>query len=184
MALWYLGWGRLAAHLPVSSPWDYLLVPQYVWTGLTYAWERNSGIPGSGAVILVVLIGAALMVRSAPAKLRHLAWAGLAGALAQLLLSGVTRISLGVEQATAPRYVYIASVLMAPALALVLQAMADRLTGPRWVPVCLVVALAALVVVNGVRLTHDFLTTRRAMVVSMPDLVLSAAAIVRQGGTF
>ena len=180
--LWYLGWGRLAAHLPVSSPWDYLLVPQYVWTGLTYAWERNSGIPGSGAVILVVLIGAALMVRSAPAKLRHLAWAGLAGALAQLLLSGVTRISLGVEQATAPRYVYIVSVLMAPALALVLQAVADRLTVPRWVPVCLVVALAALVVVNGVRLTHDFLTTRRAMVVSMPDLVLSAAAIVRQGG--
>ena len=155
--LWYLGWGRLAAHLPVSSPWDYLLVPQYVWTGLTNAWERSSGVPGSGAVILVVLIGAALMVRSAPAKLRHLAWAGLAGALAQLLLSGVTRISFGVEQATGSRYVYIVSVLMAPALALVLQAVADRLT-------------------------HDFLTTRRAMVVSMPDLVLSAAAIVREGG--
>lgn len=179
--LWYLGWGRLAAHLPVSSPWDYLLVPQYVWTGLTNAWERSSGVPGSGAVILVVLIGAALMVRSAPAKLRHLAWAGLAGALAQLLLSGVTRISVGVEQATASRYVSIVSVLMAPALALVLQAVADRLTGPRWVPVCLLVALAALVVVNGVRLTHEFMVARQALVVGMPDRVLGTASIVKKG---
>lgn len=181
-AAWYLGWGRLAAQLPVSSRWDYLQVPQYVWTGLTNAWERSSAIPGSGAIILLVLIGAALMARSTPAKLRLFAWAGLAGALAQLLLSGVTRISFGVEQAASSRYVYIVSVLMAPALALVLQLVTNRLTEPRWVPTCLLVGLAALVVVNGVWLTHEFLMARRALVGSMPERVQSAAAIVRQNG--
>lgn len=121
------------------------------------------------------------MTRSTPAKLRHFAWAGLAGALAQFVLAGFTRISLGVEQATAPRYVYLVAVLMAPALALVLQLVADRLTEPRWVPTCLVVGLAALVVVNGVRLTHEFMVARRALVVGMPDRVFGTASMVKKG---
>jgi hypothetical protein len=181
-AAWFVGWGRGAARLPVSSPWDYLLVPRYVWIGLTTAWERDFGIPGSGAVILVVLVGAALLARSIPATLRHFAWAGLAGALAQLLLAGSTRISFGVGQGAASRYAYIVSVLMAPALALVLQLVVNRLTEPRWMPTCLLVTVAALIVVNGVSLTHDYLMARRARLGSMSERVQGAAAIVRQDG--
>lgn len=180
-AAWYMGLGRHALPPAVSNPWDYLQVPLYVWIGLTKAWESGSGIPGSGAVILIVLVGAALVARSKPAKLRHFAWAGLAGAFAQFVLAGLTRISLGVEQATAPRYVYIVAVLMAPALALVLQLVADRLAEPRWVPTCLIGALMALVVVDSVRLTHEFTVARRTLVVSMREWVLGTASIVSQG---
>jgi hypothetical protein len=180
-AAWYLGWGRFAIHQVVSDNLDYLKVPNYVWTAFTSAWERSSGIPGSGAVIVSVLIGAALLARSTPARLRHFAWAGLAGALAQFVLAGASRIQFGVGQASSSRYAYVVSVLMAPALAVVLQLVADRLTEPRWVSTCLVVAMAALVVVNGVLLTLGFMVARRAQVVSMPERVLGVASLVTKG---
>jgi hypothetical protein len=178
---WYLGWGRQSVHIPPPDGWTYLQIPQYVWTALTNAWERNSGISGSGATILLVLVGAALVPRSTPVKLRQFAWAGLAGVMAQFVLSGVTRIQLGVGQATASRYVYIVSVLMAPALAVALQVVADRLSRPRWVPSCLIIGLTALVIVNGVWLTHDFMLARQSLVASMPERVLGTAFIVKRG---
>lgn len=182
-AVWYLQWGRLAAHQgpAVSSRWDYLQVPTFVWTGLTTAWQLSSGIPGSGALILAVLIGAALVVRGRSARLSHFAWAGLAGALAMFVLAGLFRIQLGVGQAQASRYTYVASVLMAPALALALQLVADRLPDPRWVPTCLVVGIGALVIVNGVLQTHQYLEGRKTMVLSQRDQVLGLAFIMRSG---
>lgn len=180
-AAWYVGWGRLISPPAVSNPLDYLRVPQYVWIGLTSTWQRSFGIPDSGAVILVVLVAAALLARSAPTKLRNLAWAGLAGALMQLVLSGLSRISFGVEQARAPRYVYLVAVLMAPALALLLQLVAERLTAPRWLPACLVVTLTALVVINGVRLTDEYMVGRRTLVASMRERLLSTVALLTQG---
>jgi hypothetical protein len=182
-AAWYLWWGRFAIHQGpvVSDSLDYLQVPNYVWTAFTSAWQRSSGIPGSGGVIVIVLIGAALLARSTPARLRHFAWAGLAGALAQFVLAGVSRIQFGVGQAGVSRYAYIVAVLMAPALAVVLQLVADRLTEPRWVSTCLVVGMAALVVVNGVLLTLEYMVAQRVQVVSMPGRVLGVAALVRKG---
>lgn len=179
-AAWSLGFGWYVPSVG-GSAWDYTRVPQYVSIGLTSATERIFAIPGSGLLFLALLIGAAFLIRSTPARLRYFAWAGITAAVAQFVLSGLARVHGDVEAADAGRYAYIVAVLMAPVLALVLQRVADRLPAPRWVPTCLVAGLVGLAVVNGVRITHEYWEVRRDEVGTARERVLGAATLVNQG---
>jgi hypothetical protein len=177
--IWSLAFGWFSSG--TGSAWDYARLPQYVFIGLTRSTELTFGIPGSGGFILAVLIAAALVTRSTPARLRPFAWAGLAGAVMLFVLSALARIHGSVEAAGASRYAYIVAVLIAPVLALVLQVVADRLASPRWVPICLVAGLVGLALVNGVRITHDFWLVRRGHVAATRQDVLGGATLVNQG---
>ena len=141
--VWYAVIGRDYNRARFSG-WDYLGLPPLVWKGLTGALESASGIPGSGLVLLVLLVGAPLLMREVSPNARALAWAGQVGALVQMTLSAIGGGPAGYPPVTESRYVYIVLVLLAPSLAVLLQAV--RLLLPR-VPR---VAVVVLVVVLGV----------------------------------
>ncbi len=164
---WYAAIGHTVPMLGVTDRWDYALVPQYAWTGLTSALEQVSGIDGSGPVLLLALVAVPFVVRDVTPGVRALAIAGVVTAFVQYLLQGTTRISLGVEQATAARYAYLTLALFAPSLAIAFGWLARRLRGPRWAAALLVAVLAGMYAVNGINAQHDFVESRRAL---SPDL--------------
>lgn len=175
---WYAGWGRAAVRPQPPERLDYLKVPEYVWTGVLTTWERNIGVAAAGAVAAAVLVGACLALRGT--RLALLARAGVLAALIQLLLSGVSRIGFGVEQATASRYSYLVSVLMLPAAALLLTAVVGRWRRDDWVPAAVMTVMAALVVVQGIRLEISFTQDRRTVVGDLPQRVAAGVALVER----
>ncbi len=129
-AVWYLVYGRHAAK-PIPTSLETLpLVPQFVWTGFTAVFEKGTGIPSSGAAILLVVLAVAFTRTLTDPRLRCLAWAGIAGALLHFTIAGVSRVASGVDQGLASRYLYLGAVMLAPALAVTLDAIWARVRPP------------------------------------------------------
>ena len=168
---WYAAIGHTVPILGVTDRWDYTQVPLYAWTGLTSALEQVSGITGSGPVLLLALVTVPFVVRDVSPGVRALAIAGVVTAFVQYLLQGSTRISLGIEQATAARYAYLTLALFAPALAIAFGWLGRRLSGPRWVAALLVAVVAAMYVVNGIDRQHAFVESRQALSPDLPRLL-------------
>lgn len=95
--------------------------PAYLWTGLSSALERTSGIPGAGAVLLVGGLAWLLRQRAVAGTPGATATAMAAGAAFSFVVLAVGRTGLGVGQATAGRYVYIAAALVLPAFGVMLS---------------------------------------------------------------
>ena len=62
-AVWFAAVGRrgVGATPRIGLTGTVLNLPTYVWTVLTHSWEAVSGIPGAGAVLVLVLLAAALL---------------------------------------------------------------------------------------------------------------------------
>lgn len=180
----YLGWwiaiGRTAVRPLEGQSVNLPRVPEFVWTGLTSVWQLGTGVPASGMVVLAAVIGAALLVRDELDAARCLAVAGLAGALCHFALAGVTRASFGVDQAASSRYLYLGAVLMAPALALLLDIVVDRFRRPRWLSVVVAAVIAVFVLVNGVSQMFVVSATRTELLSDMPTRTVAAAQLVRE----
>ena len=173
---WYLLVGRQGVTTHVQ-PRDIGLLPRYVWTGLTTAWERSTGIPGSGALIVLVLLGTMLIV-----GLRHPAAVALTvGAAAQLTIAGLVRVQYGVEQSESSRYAYLICVFMSLALGIAVDALVRRLGRPRWFTGALAGAVCLAVIANGVALAFSYMLTTRPLVYKERDTVLGAMTISRSG---
>ena len=95
--------------------------PAYLWTGLTSAFERASGIPGAGAVLVVLVVAWLLRQRAVVGAPAATATAMAVGSAFLFLVLAVGRTGLGVGQATAGRYVYIAAALLLPAVGVMLS---------------------------------------------------------------
>ncbi len=154
-------------------------LPTYLWTGLTSAWQQVSGIPGAGAVVVLALLAG--LVAAGTGRALHLAWAGTLAAFLQLLLSGLARAGAGVEQAAASRYVYLVVALMAPALAVVLDAVVARLPAPRPLTAAFGALLLGLVVLTGSSAALQFRDARLELLGTLRDRVLTTAALARDG---
>ncbi len=113
--LWYvtLGVEGIDSHRDPFTIDAVRQLPDYVITGISNAIGQVMGLGEQvGLVMLVALaLGTAWHVVGR-APIRSTAVAGFAGLLAQFTLTGLVRAQLGSSQATSPRYVYIAAILL------------------------------------------------------------------------
>ncbi|MGI8685940.1 MAG: hypothetical protein ACR2MO_12790 [Acidimicrobiales bacterium] len=105
-----------------------LKLPAYLWTGLTSALERSSGIPGAGAVLVLVVLASLFRVGPVVSRPAGLSVGMAAGAACLFVVTGMGRSisDIGAQQATAGRYTYAAVALLLPALGLLLSELAGR----------------------------------------------------------
>jgi len=115
---WYAVWGRDG--VSASRGFVPLAMPGYVVHGLSTALDGLTGIVGTAAVVLVLVV---LGLRSGVlgARRARTATAGLVGVLALYLFIAIGRASLGDAQAQASRYAYLSAALVLPAAAVGLQ---------------------------------------------------------------
>lgn len=184
-AVWFAAAGRYSLdstpHLGLTSTLRNL--PPYVWTVLTYSWERVVGVAGAGAVVVLVLLAAAVVVR-APDRARRFAWAGLIAAFLLAAMIGTGRAAYGLEHSKASRYVYVFVALMAPMLAVLLDATAERVALPRWMSAAVGAIVLGLVVVNGGYLAIDHRDQRVALFGNLRERTLATAELAGAGGRF
>lgn len=150
--IWYRGWGHNAHRFPT----DLAAVPPYVWRGLTAGVDGVTQLKGAAAALLVLaLVGLALRARRGP--LPGLLLSCSAGAVVFFVLAGVGRAGIGIEQASASRYVYVAGVLLLPALLALLDELVSMSAG--WQPWAVVAILVTWAVVgnlaDGVVITRE-----------------------------
>jgi hypothetical protein len=172
---WYATFGRYntQAHPSVK---DLGRLPRYVWTGLTSPWETTTGIPGSGALIILVIVGVVLL-----SGRRHPLAAVLAvGAVAQLTISGFVRVQYGVDQAAASRYAYLICIYTSVAVGIAVDAVVRRLGRPRWFTCGLMAGLCLAVMANGVALAHEYMAWQLSFNKER-DTVLGAIAVSDSG---
>jgi hypothetical protein len=144
----YIAWFILIGHTaqvtyPTTS--ELLQIPQFVWIGLTTAVDNTLGWPGAGAVAVLGLSVFLAMQGTAARRRGAIAVAMALGAVVFFVTTGIERISMGLNEATASRYPYVAIALLLPAAVWAVDSLARRLNGGR----ILVVCLSAVVAVNG-----------------------------------
>jgi len=128
-ALVYFGWlaleghrGLSGTHLSASLLVD---IPAYVWNGLTGAADLPSRLSILGAAAVVAVLAWCLLHHRAAAH-QAPAFAGAIGAVLFFVVTGLGRVQLGASQASSPRYVYVATALLLPIVAVMLSAVARR----------------------------------------------------------
>jgi hypothetical protein len=122
---WFLAYGRSGLGVAPVDRQSLLMVPAYIWSGLTSAIEGFSGLVGFGGAAVIGIIVWAVW-RKELAWAAALAVGGVAGAIVFYLIDAVGRSSLGVDQSVASRYVYISIALLLPAIGLILTSLARR----------------------------------------------------------
>jgi hypothetical protein len=160
--IWFLAIGHTGSPPRVDAG-EYLLMPQFVWTGLTSTLGTASGIPDAGAALLIGLILGTVLVSEAPLRQRCLAWSGIAAAVGQLAVLAVSRLAFGLETAAAGRYRYAVLLFLTPSLALVFREVGSRVVAPRWMAVSVAGVLLAAYVVNGLNLEREYSRFQQAL---------------------
>jgi hypothetical protein len=120
-AVFYSG-SQFAA--PGLGAYLYFVYP-YVLRGLTTAADlpigaERAGASGAGLALLLILGGALIRHVDTARGRTATAYAGAVGAVGLYVLTAYGRWGLGVEQASASRYVYVANALLLPAVVLAL----------------------------------------------------------------
>jgi len=128
-AVVYLAWlaavgheGFVATHVTKST---ILLVPDFVWRGLTATVDGATGLTGFGAVAIIG-ITVWLMYNHRRAQVLAPAFAGAIGAVIFFVLTGLGRAAFGIDEAASPRYIYVATALLLPITAVILSHVARR----------------------------------------------------------
>ena len=180
LVCWYVTFGRGATsgaeNAPPLPPLGLGAVPRFAFDGLSNALEAGTGMRGAGAVLLLALV--ALLVRR-PGLLSGRGAAAVAcagGAVAFFVLTGISRVALGVEQARVSRYVYVGMLLLLPLLALGLDVLLDRLQHPAVV----VVPLAACLVAVNLAVLYSAADRTRVREQGIRGTVLAAVDLVRR----
>lgn len=153
---WYVMYGHVGAKDPLTDPWLYLQAPNYVWSGLTAAVGRASGVPeAGGALMIAVVLAVILAPRRVPLGMRSLALAGVLAAFGQLTLAAATRPGFGMDNFTSGRYSYLTMVFLMPAVVMCLTLVAGAVGKDHRPAVLLLVGVLALgYIANGQHLFH------------------------------
>jgi len=174
--LWLALYGRGNFIQQPGQTWQLALVPQDIWTGITYDVDATTGLIGGGAVILIAL-GCWLFVRRRLARTEAaFAYAALAAGLAFFLALGLDRTTVGPQGFTYGRYGYVFIAMLIPAIARALIPVSRRIAGR-----VLVVALSAVLVLNGVGQLETLLHTIEPANVADRDQILAAAHLLATG---
>jgi hypothetical protein len=176
-AAWYLAEGRHARTGVNTTGEDQWRLVDWAWTGLAHALESIVGIPETGGLLVVgLLVWWALHLDLAGGH-RSLAAASAVGALAFYLMTGTGRVGLGMESATAGRYVYIAAALLVPTVALIVS----RTVPETAAATGFVLAVALLVAFHNLGLLREETNRQRATEQRLRQVVLTAADQQRLG---
>ncbi len=154
-SVWFFTIGRDGrVHLSVRTVPE---IPGFVWSGLTGSLGSVLGVPATGWILLLVLVAVVALAGVRTVALRQLAVAGILGAVTQLVLSSFASLVIGDQAARVGRYEYLVLVLLAPAVALGLEATVRALRARAWgslaVPVAAVVVLA-VAIGHGLTMEH------------------------------
>jgi hypothetical protein len=119
---WYVWFGRAAAGINKATRAQLADIPHFIWRGITAALDGTTQLAGIAPVLLVVLICAVIVARR---SFRDLAipTAALAGIGIFYAAISYGRVSFGVDQAVASRYVYVGGALAIIAIAFALNAL-------------------------------------------------------------
>jgi hypothetical protein len=153
--VWLLLVGREA--IPPPGPGPYV---EYMVTGVGSAFGGVTGVGLPLGILVAIVVGAAVLADSLRSRrVEPIVLAGLAGLAGEFFILTVGRAHFGVQQAEAPRYIYVA----APFIFMLLPAF-------RWVPArAWVVAFFLAFVLNvnalprGVAIYHAFLNYDRSL---------------------
>jgi hypothetical protein len=171
---WFLLVGNDSVKSDRGALDDVFKLPDYVWTGLRAAAEQSVGIPGAGALIVLAL-GAFLLRRGAQSSgPAASAFAAALGAVVVYAIIATGRAGLGVEQAEASRYTYIAVALAVPSMGLALSELTGQGLGRRAV----VFVLLLLVGLHNGGLLRDKSKEEARREQDVRDKVLVAASLV------
>jgi hypothetical protein len=124
-------------------------IPGFVWSGLTGAVGSVLGVPITGWLLLLALVAMVALADVRSPALRQLAVAGIVGAVTQLVLSSFASLVIGNQAARVGRYQYLVLVLLAPAMAIAIEAVARSALAQPWarrlVPLAAVTLLAVAI---------------------------------------
>jgi hypothetical protein len=176
--VWYLLYGHRAHRVP-SKPGAEWTVVDWAWHGLTHAAEAVTGIPSSGALlVLVLLFWWATHLDEASGR-ASLAAAGVVGTVGLYLLTATGRVSLGLQSADAGRYVYIAAALLIPGAAYALSRVVPRSAAGTGV----VLAFCGLLAFHNLGLLRNGASKEMAREMELRGTVVAAARLLREGPT-
>jgi hypothetical protein len=174
-ALWYLAYGRTEKH--AGSTWsERLLLPRYLWRGLTESADGVLLLPGSAFVVLVAAV-AVMIVRSDLVTRLTLP---VLLALSTVLFYGLTgfgRVRYGIDQATASRYAYVGVVLLVPIVFLALE----HFVGDSRHRHVTALILAGWIAVAGVTELRDIAADRRDLDAKRLAVMSAAGELVLAG---
>jgi stage V sporulation protein SpoVS len=170
--VWFLAVGR-GSTIPASKA-QLLMIPAFVWTGLSHAAESAAGFPGAGPVLVLALLAMLLRQRVAVRHRAAGAAAAVLGAVAFLAVAGVGRIALGVDLATIPRYTYVTCALLLVAAGVVLTEL-GRASRAAALVVLVAVGAATL---QGAGQLLDGARSRVAFLHPFQDTILASAWMV------
>ncbi len=156
-----------------------LAIPTYVWTGLSSALERSSGLPGAGSTLVILLVVGLLVHHAGRAAAAPTAMA--VGAVLLFAVLSIGRSAQGIDQATSGRYVYIAIALLLPSVGILLSHPAVR-PAPRQAVVLVIVGFVLLNGLGALRLDSrnqgDREVQMRHRILAAADLVSSRREVV------
>lgn len=174
---WLLAIGRhyLLADSTVNAQ-TLLVIPDFVWAGLTATVDQATGLVGFGSVAILGLL-AWMVLRRSEATALSLAFAGAGAALAFFVLDGVDRTAGGSAVAATSRYIYVAAALLLPITAVVMSSLGQRVLVQQLV----LVALAGFALIHGVSDLFD--QSRMLGVIKQQEeqQILAGAALLRTG---
>ena len=175
--IWFLGVGRLgiAAHSDRFPLATFTGLPNFVWTGLSWALGQTFNLPAAGAAILVGL-GAWLIWNMARFWREQPALLALsAAAVTFFILAGLGR-DTSTDTPEVSRYVYVAIALLIPVIAKLLSpqkaAVPARLAA---------VGLLAVTAVGNVGQASTWASTRVALTSKLKTEVLAAGRLLAAG---
>ncbi len=175
--IWLLAIGRhyLLADSTVNAQ-TLLLIPDFVWAGLTATVDEVTGLVGIGAVAILGLLAWMVLKRRDATALAP-AFAGAIAALVFFIFDGIDRTAGGSAVAATSRYVYVGAALLLPITAVVMSTLVRRAL----VHQVVLVALSAFAVVHGVSYLFD--QTRALGLIKQQEeqQILAGAALLRAG---
>lgn len=175
---WWLGWGRHAMVDETTTP--VADIPGLVWHGLSGVWSPMTGVEALGGVLLVLLLVAALVVRR-PARAWALALSAMAAVVVMFALFARSRGWMSPDLMLSSRYLYFGALLTIPALALTLDAAAERLPGPDWLGGALAGIVAVPLLWHGAQGIDEQADIRRSQVAGTAARTVAAAGLLETG---
>jgi hypothetical protein len=180
-ALTYLLWYAAFGHDHQSAPpMDAAIAPAAAMKGLGDLWSTATGLPGAGPTILGLMAIAVALPRT-ERRVFALGASGLTTLVVAYLLIGFTRSFLGIEAATASRYLYFGVVFSVPAIAVAIDLAARSLAPRPWAGAVAWGLLAAIAVSVGIAETARFRDGREGQMSDTKERLVAAARLVIDG---